>query len=412
MSKKILKMIIFLLFACTNMWGQRNFREGYIINKMQDTIYGWIDYRSDTRNARTCSFKKTEIDKITVYTPTDIVAYRFIDGKFYISKDIGGVNAPNLVFLEYLVKGLANMYYYRDNRTNDYYFIEKDDQFIELTIDEREIVIDGKNHIKTVNSYIGQLKALLNVWEMNDMIDKAKLDRSSMIDIARDFHNLTCIDGTECIVYEKNKPFVTMQIAPVVGFDLSTLKMTNKNLEGKYNQIPSTNLTVGVNMNFSMPRLNENLFLQLQTMYTKYYFFDIYESSLKMTNIHITANVLQIGSIIKYEYPKGKLRPTMGVGASAIWVPDISIEENADIHTMGGFRPSTVICDLPYTLLIGFEIIPGVHYYLTPKQTLFFQMHYRHCQNRDVVKDSYNKYASFDLISVIRSFGLSAGIYF
>ena len=112
---------------------QRDYRKGYIITNRQDTIYGWIDYRGDIRNSKVCSFKKTENDQATEYSPSDILAYRFIDSKFYVSKNVGTADAPNQVFLEYLVNGLANLYYFRDENSNDHYYIENDGRFIELS---------------------------------------------------------------------------------------------------------------------------------------------------------------------------------------------------------------------------------------------------------------------------------------
>ena len=403
MPKKELIIIAFLLFAGSNIWAQRDFRKGYIITNQQDTVYGWIDYRGDIRNSKTCSFRKTEIEQATDYTPSDIASYRYIDSKFYVSKNIGSVDAPKSVFLEYLVNGMANLYYYRDDGTNDHYYIEKDGQFSELKIDEREIEIDGKTQIKAVRTYVGVLKAMLNVWEMNGEIDKARLEHSSLINIAKDYHQYACTDGSECIVYEKKKPLMALRIGPVVGAALSTLKLVDHDVE-PYHLDPSANFTVGINLNLSMPRINEKFFLQMQVMYTKYYFFGAYENLRSATDVHIRSNVLQMGLAVKYEYPKGKWRPTLAIGAAAIWLPDGSIKKNTDNYFYdGGIRSSTEKKDFPTKFMYGFGMTPGVHYYLTKKRIIFIQMQYLQCYKRE-----YNSFTA----NIIRSFGLSAGIYF
>jgi len=228
MLKRKIIIIAFLLLTATGAWAQRDYRKGYIITNQQDTIYGWIDYRGDARNAKICSFKKTETGQAEEYTPLDIAAYRFIDSKFYISRDIGTVDVPKQVFLEYLVNGLANLYYYGGD---DRYYIEKDGQFLELKIDEKEVEINGITGIKTVKSYVGVLKATLNVWEMNSDIEKAKLDHSSLIDIAKNYHQHVYTDGSECIIYERKKPLVALRIGPAVGADLSTLRLMDHDVE-------------------------------------------------------------------------------------------------------------------------------------------------------------------------------------
>ena len=86
MLKKEL-FIIVLLLTSIGVWAQRDYRKGYIITNEQDTIFGWVDYRGDIRNAKVCSFKKSETGQATEYTPLDIVAYRYIDSKYYVSKN-------------------------------------------------------------------------------------------------------------------------------------------------------------------------------------------------------------------------------------------------------------------------------------------------------------------------------------
>ena len=410
MSKRNLTIVVLLLFSSSTVWAQRDYRKGYIITNQQDTVYGWIDYRGDIRNAKICSFKQTENGQATDYTPSDIAAYRFNDSKFYISKNIGNPDAPKQIFLEYLVNGLAKLYYYRDDNTNDHYYIENEGKFMELKIDEKEVEIDGKTQIKTMKTYVGILKATLNVWDMRNEIDNARLEHSSLINIAKNYHQYACTDGSECIIYEKKKPLMALRIAPVVGVDLSILKMQEfdsdrirYNLPKTYKPDPSTNFTVGVNLNFSMPRINEKIFLQMQTMYTKYYFFDTYESQQKGIDIHITSNVLQMRLSIKYEYPKGKWRPTMAAGVAAIWLPDGSIEEITDTYFIAGTHSSTEINDFPTKFMPGFEVTPGIHYYLTPKQIIFLQAQFLQSYKRGVISFPANQ---------IRSFGLSAGIFF
>jgi len=408
-SKGRLITIALWLLSGVSVWAQRDYRKGYIITNQQDTVYGWIDYRGDVRNAKICSFKETETGQVTDYSPTDIAAYRFTDSKYYVSRNIGNADDPKQVFLEYLVNGLAKLYYYRDDSSQDHYFIENDGHFLELKMEEKEVEIDGKTRTVSKKSYVGVLKATLNVWEMNSDIDKARLEHSSLINIAKDYHQYACTDGSECIVYERKKQLMALRIGPVVGVDWSTIKklvlnedyIFHHSVDYRYN--PCSNFTVGINLNFSMPRLNEKFFLQMQAMYTKYYFFGAYENPQQSIEVHIRNNVLQMGLAVKYEYPKGKWRPTLVVGAATIWFPDGSIEKIADIYTTEGIRQSTVIEDFPTKLLFGFEVIPGVHYYLTPKRIIFVQAQYLQCYKRKLVDFPANQ---------IRSFGISTGILF
>jgi len=409
MIKKQFFIFVLLLLVYQSTWAQRDFRKGFIITNRQDTVFGWIDYRGDARNARMCSFRETESGQITNYAPADIEAYRFIDSKYYISRDIGSADAPKQVFLEYLVDGLAKLFYYRE-KANDQYFIEKDGEFHELKVDEEKVLVDGRQMVRTRNTYIGLLKSTLNIMEMNDEIENSKLVHSSLMNIAINYHHHTCPEGSECIVYEKRKPLLALRVAPVVGVDFSTLTFMNyevvfrEHILKKQKFEPSYNFTVGVNLNFSMPRINEKFFVQMQALYSKYYFFDTHKSTQSSTDIHVGGNVLQMGLAMKYEYPKGKWRPTLAVGVGAIWLPDGKIEENTDNYSMFGIHPSIEVIDFTQ-FTYGVEVIPGIHYYLNSNRIIFLQAKFLQCNKKYLQTINYpaNK---------IRSFGLSAGMYF
>ena len=420
MLKLIIKRglsILILLFACIGgIQAQRDYREGYIITHEWDTVYGWVDYRGDIRNSQVCSFKESENGQATDYSPWDIVGYRYNDSKFYISKNVGSDDAPKRVFLEYLVNGMASLYYYKEDNVNKHYYIENFGQLHELKIDEQVVEIEGVVRVRKINSYVGVLQATLNVWEMRDEIGKAKLEHSSLINIAKNYHQYTCTDGSECIIY-RSKHLMALRIGPVVGANLSNLKMMEgvffqgddgivSILDKKYYKFdPSTNFTVGVNMNLSMPRVNEKLFLQMQAIYTKYYFFRTYESYISATDVHVSSNALQMGLAFKYEYPRGKWRPTLAAGGVLMWLPDGSIKEITDRYSLDLVRSSSEQIDFQSKFMYGFEITPGVHYYLANDMIVFVQAQYLHYYKSHTINGIFST-------NKIRSLGLSAGIYF
>jgi hypothetical protein len=400
MSGKKLIVTLILLFAGSYVWAQRDFRKGLIVTHEHDTIYGSIDYRGDIRNAKICSFREIESDVVTDFTPFDILAYRFTESKLYISKNIGDPDNPKYVFLECLVKGLVNLFYFRNDNHNDCYYVEKDGALLALEMLEQEVIIEGKKKIRRLKPYIGVLKGAFNVWEMNGEIDMAKLEHKSLINLVMYWHKSVGADG---VVLEKKIPMMALRIGPVVGGDMSTIKMMDqyRNLSKPE---PSTNLSVGVNLNIWMPRISEKIFLQMQAIYTKYYFFDAHETTQRAVDTHIKGNALQMGLSIKYEYPKGRIRPTLAGGAAAAYLPNSSIKEIIYNYSYKGYvTPNKIEADFPIKLMLGFGITPGLHYYLSKKQIIFVQAQYQRYYKRKFLNYSSN---------VISSFGLSVGIYF
>ena len=110
-------VLCLLLFSAKLLFAQTDFRAGYVIKVSSDTLFGEIDYRGDFLMSRLCKFRGNE-NSVVDFTPEKITAFRFIDGKYYASKELN----EKTVFLEYLIKGEINLYYLRDIRGRHYFY--------------------------------------------------------------------------------------------------------------------------------------------------------------------------------------------------------------------------------------------------------------------------------------------------
>ncbi len=147
---KIKSLVLFGLIISTGvLHAQRDFRPGYIIKNSGDTLYGKIDYRNDLLMSSVCTFKAND-NTINEFLPKDILAYRLIDSKYYISREVNGKS----VFLEYLIKGKVNIYYLRDD-TGDHYFLDKEGvKLTEIPYEEGIKYIDNKEVFFKSTRYI------------------------------------------------------------------------------------------------------------------------------------------------------------------------------------------------------------------------------------------------------------------
>jgi hypothetical protein len=167
-----------------------------------------------------CSFKKEMNEKATDYLPGEILAYRFTDnGKFFISKETPTESGSKPFFLEYLIKGKANIYFMRDNV--DHYYIEtENNKIIELsdplTIIENK---DGLRYIKPA-SFIGKLKYVLaNCPDLYPEIEKTKLFAPELIKLAKDYHLKIC-NSEQCIIFERKIKPLKIHTVIVAGVSL------------------------------------------------------------------------------------------------------------------------------------------------------------------------------------------------
>lgn len=170
MKGKFLPILI-LIFKTFTTVAQEDFRKGYIIKINMDTLYGYINYNGT--KYYDCVFKDSLKGIEIIYKPFEIYGYRFIDGKYFISKSVTLKksyrnnqeleNSSNYgdkiisktwydedgtkehkVFLEYLFNGILNLYYFKDDKSIEHYLISKQkDTIIDLTPDEISIYQNG-----------------------------------------------------------------------------------------------------------------------------------------------------------------------------------------------------------------------------------------------------------------------------
>jgi hypothetical protein len=315
--------MIFFFLTCYG-FAQSDFRDGYIINNSNDTLFGLIDYRGNRSNAKKCIFIKsndTEHKKIE-YSPYDIKAYRFINSKYYVSKQINVNEKDELIFLEFLIKGIANIFYYRDESGKENYYIEKGNgNLVLLKNDNIVSYIENNESTRESKQYIGVLNYFFqdmpNICKETEKID---LDHESLIKIARDYHNAVC-KNEACVVYEKKVPKVSIVIGPLIGINYSTLHVKETLLNEFYylngSKLNSVNLSIGLFLKASMPSINERLFFQYEINYNRATFTTNNTFAYFMNYINsitITFNSINNGGMIRYEFPKGKVRPVFECG--------------------------------------------------------------------------------------------------
>jgi hypothetical protein len=265
--KRIPVLICFLFPLITV--AQTNYRPGYVILSLNDTLVGKIDYRGDLFMGEICRFKKSDNIEEIIYRPTDILGYRFDEGRFFISRELNGKK----VFLEYLLKGKVSIYYYRDSK-EDHYYIEKDGVGLsEINYHEAIRYENETPYLVKSTAYIGLLSYYMqDAPEFRQRITNFGIpEHKSLIKLAKDYHNIMCKD-TQCIVYEEKlqRKFL---LEPYVGI-------------GKIKLVDGFSKEFGINMSVWLPRVNENLYFKSGVMYGNVNSFQIFEVPLQLQYLH------------------------------------------------------------------------------------------------------------------------------
>ena len=320
MKYKFFTLTIFLLsFLIVS--AQKDFREGYIITKENDTIKGLIDYRGDIRNAEKCVFIKDENTNPTTFYPTDIAAFRFTDDKMYISKLLitnNEILATKRVFLEYLVKGTMNLYCLRDKNNVEYFYAEKDNTGVQALIEEKkEAYKDDRLVLITNKKYFGVLLLMIsNCTKLEPDLAELNLDRKSLIKFAVKYNECVCSD---CEIYVKKRRKIAIKKGIILGGNLSfiNLEIPLTNAESNFSISPS--VLVGISIKFVIPNFGNKFSLQTEILFARHYYSSFTKTPNYATNISILTYLLEYPIMLQYTFPKRNFRPFFNIGFNNVF---------------------------------------------------------------------------------------------
>lgn len=273
-----------LLFVTFFIRAQTDFRSGYIVTHNGDTLYGYIDYRGDMLMSSVCKFR-TEKRNAKIFSPDDISSFSFINGKSYDSRRVQNKN----VFLQNLMIGEVNIYYFRDD-TGDHYYIDREGFTLsEIPYKEEVRYIGDKQYFYQSKEHIGILiNYMQDVPEVHDEIyGMKKPQHYNLIKLAKDYHKNLC--GENCIDYVTNNHIIQLYVEPFFGI---TTNKNNDNLIFEF----------GSNVYFGAPRTNEKLYFKTGVSYSYVSYEGNYYDQIKIP--------LQI----QYVYPFRKVLPKVSIG--------------------------------------------------------------------------------------------------
>ena len=312
-------ILIFLMFQAY-LFAQQDFKPGYIIRNNGDTIYGQINYQGDNYNALNCLFRQDSSKEAIHYNPRDIMAYRFIDSKFYVSKQVTLDGSQRMVFLEFLVNGIARLYYLPP----DIYFIEKDSSKLQILENKEHSVYntqdDYKEYVASSNQYIGMLKIYFHDCpQIQNEINNAKLRQASLIKITTDYHKYMC-PGKECTVYVKKSPKTIVNFGISLGtndnmVDLNDLYLSAHNREWSFG--PS----IGLHLDLFNTRSFERFFLSAGVNYSEIHHDIYFRGPLNsyVKEVKFLSRNLYFHLTLNYMYPRFKIKPFIGLGIAEFW---------------------------------------------------------------------------------------------
>jgi len=398
--KAVVSLFILFFGVSLTCISQSNFQKGYYITWNDDTIHGLINNKAGGGNSLACTFKKDKSSKQLKFSADEIKGYRFENGKYYISKEIDINDVKTQVFVEFLVDGISNLYFYRD--TDNYFYLIENENGDILALYREEIEYpDGQGQIShDTYRHIRMLKlAFSDCMEIQPQVEQAELSHRSLIKLTKDYHNFVC-DDQECIVYEKKLGPPKIYFAPIIGITSSSLRF-DKEFYSRFEYDRSLNATYGIQINAVLTRIQERISLQLDLLYENNEFYGTYNNYYEL---FIKNSMLQPSFLIKYNFPKGKIRPTLGLGLLGNFILDTKARAIVD-NIPGSPAQEHEIEDVYMAEnLIGVVTQFGLNYRIFKNREAFSNIRY-------VISQGAAPGPGTAVITTINSINLSVGIY-
>lgn len=370
--------LIFLLIT-SKLYSQFDYRPGFIILNSADTLYGMLDFKNDLSNSHHVYFKTDSSINAIEYTPDQIVAYYYVDGKYYVSKDIKLSKQDKRVFLEVLINGKVNVLYgvIEDDYTTDiissikaYYFVEKENELVEINNDLK-IAIDsnGKQYFKESNQYKGVLKYFFNDSpNILKNVEYTEFNQKALLNIAKDYHEQVCPD-LKCIVYNKtlskNKYLVGFEynyILPKLDFYTYESIVISK---APPETIFSMGLMGAINIDYDYRFwFQVNVKYQHQSFTDSSLFRDIYPMK---HNYEFSSIFMDLS--IKHNFLLTKLKPYLMAGPIVGYLINEKHENSSIIHTKPGYADDE-------DTLFGFKAGSGLEYDFTSNLNIYISVDY------------------------------------
>lgn len=103
---RFLIAIVLFLSVQLSCFGQKIFREGYVLKNNGDTLNGLVQFEANQKVDNICIFKRFDIANVVMYSPDMLKGFGYKNGNYYESFTVKEKN----VFLECLLKGSVGLY--------------------------------------------------------------------------------------------------------------------------------------------------------------------------------------------------------------------------------------------------------------------------------------------------------------
>jgi hypothetical protein len=335
MLARLLIQTAILLMLATGLSAQIISRKAYVITNEFDTLPGFVDLKSYRSNSEACFFRESRFSQQKVFAPGDISGYRILNDRYFVSMSIPTISGSRVLFLDFLLDGILDLYYYRDSFGDNYCIEDANGRIFTLSDPEKgKEGSDENNSGGTGDNFKSILKILMNDMPgIDSRLQDAVLSHWYLTNLLRDYHSFK-VFGERAVEYAAEpKPF-SFRIAPYSTFIFENYKVSDQaDLSGfEFNKAYYP--VFGLSAELSSPLKSGRLALLLNLeggkryFYGNYYYDDPFGNYTLYADAHLHHFILEGEALLRYNLKGAVIDPTIfaGVAYNSIIEEDSRIE--------------------------------------------------------------------------------------
>lgn len=320
---------------------QSRLHPGYIVRTGGDTTRGFLYDRGPQANARECRFTADKKTTITTFTPQELRAYGFAEGKRYDTKIavIGSDSVARPAFFECLVRGDAGLYLTQDAGKSDHYYLVMGAAApVELANHLVMVNVHGTTVQKGDRQYQKVLsQAFQKCLMMQASLNSVRLSSSDLGDAVRRYN--LCVGSKMTVGATRLPNKLTLSAMGGVQKSVQEIIGAVNPLIANYHLRSKASPVLGIGLQFESPALSKRLSVRLEGYYEsqKYDsdFTDVTISFPAQQQIRVSTSYVHVPLLLRFTSPKGFVRPFVEGGIVLAVPVSVTQESRSRLTTFG-----------------------------------------------------------------------------
>jgi len=335
MLARLLIQTAILFILATDLSAQIISRKAYVITNDYDTLPGFVDLKGYRSNSEACFFSESRFSQQKVFAPGDISGYRILNDRYFVSMNIPTLSGSRVLFLDFLLDGILDLYYFRDSFGDNYCIEDANGRIFTLSDPEKGKAGRDENNLGgTGDNFKSILKILMNDMPGIDArLQDAVLSHWYLTNLLRDYHSFKVFGERAVEFAAEPKPF-SFRIAPYSTFIFENYKVSDQADLSDFEFNKAYYPVFGLSAELSSPLKSGRLALLLNLeggkryFYGNYYYEDPFGNYTLYADAHLHHFILEGEALLRYNLKGAVIDPTIfaGVAYNSIIEEDSRIE--------------------------------------------------------------------------------------